>query len=346
MALSGIDISNWQAGLNLCEVPCDFVVCKATEGTRFVDTSCDKFIQQALTLRKLYGFYHFMDKSDPVEQAEYFYKNCQRYFGSGIPVLDYEAYGRIGTAGAKRFLDRVYELCGVRCMVYMSRSVCTEEDWSAIAPNHALWVAQYANNNPTGYQNQPWLADGGFGAWSAPAIHQYSSNGRLDGYSSALDLDIAFMDAKAWERFANPSGEAHDTAAVSPDMPTSCVLELAAQVMRGEFGDGETRREALGARYDEVQGFIDHIASASIQVLIDETKTGAYGNGDIRRAVLGSRYAEVQNAINGQRRSYTVVAGDTLSGIAAKLGCDWRTLADKNHIKRPYIIYPGQMLKY
>lgn len=116
--------------------------------------------------------------------------------------------------------------------------------------------------------------------------------------------------------------------------------------MRGEFGDGETRREALGARYDEVQAFIDHIASAGTQALVEETKAGAYDNGDIRRAVLGSRYDEVQNTINGQRRSYAVVAGDTLSGIAAKLGCDWRTLADKNHINRPYIIYPGQMLKY
>lgn len=47
----------------------------------------------------------------------------------------------------------------------MSRSVCTEEDWSKIAPNHALWVAQYANNNRTGYQSSPWLPDGGFGAW-------------------------------------------------------------------------------------------------------------------------------------------------------------------------------------
>ena len=45
----------------------------------------------------------------------------------------------------------------------MSRSVCTEEDWSKIAPNRALG-SQYANNNRTGYQSSPWLPDGGFGA--------------------------------------------------------------------------------------------------------------------------------------------------------------------------------------
>ena len=31
MALNGIDISNWQSGINLAVVPCDFVVIKATE---------------------------------------------------------------------------------------------------------------------------------------------------------------------------------------------------------------------------------------------------------------------------------------------------------------------------
>ena len=29
MALNGIDISNWQSGINLAVVPCDFVVIKA-----------------------------------------------------------------------------------------------------------------------------------------------------------------------------------------------------------------------------------------------------------------------------------------------------------------------------
>ena len=39
MALNGIDISNWQSGINLAVVPCDFVVIKATEGTGYVNPS-------------------------------------------------------------------------------------------------------------------------------------------------------------------------------------------------------------------------------------------------------------------------------------------------------------------
>ncbi len=43
--------------------------------------------------------------------------------------------------------------------------------------------------------------------------------------------------------------------------------------------------------------------------------------------------------------SYTVRAGDTLSGIAAANGTDWQTLAQINGISNPDLIMPGQQLK-
>lgn len=230
MPLNGIDISDYQRGLDLNEVPCDFIICKATEGVSIVHDCCDPWIQTAIRLDKLWGFYHFMNKADPVAQADYFYKNCKNYFGHGIPVLDYESYGRIGTAGAKKFLDRIYDLTGVRCIVYMSRSVCTEEDWGQIAPNHALWVAQYANNSSTGYQSAPWIQKGGFGAWSTCAIHQYTSHGRLSGYTGNLDLDIAYITRENWAKFANPSGTAKPVEPSKPDAPETVTIPAGTSV--------------------------------------------------------------------------------------------------------------------
>lgn len=310
--MNGIDISDYQRGIDLGKVPFDFMICKATEGTSIVHKTCDPFIQKAKSLGKCWGFYHFMNKEDPVAQADYFYKNCKSYFGEGVPVLDYEQYGRIGTAGAKKFLDRVYELTGVRCIVYMSRSVCTEEDWSAIAPNHALWVAQYANNDPTGYQDDPWLPSGGFGAWKTCAIHQYSSTGRLSGYSGNLDLDIAFMDKAAWGKFADPSGRGQKPAQ-GTSAPSGSTLDLAVGVMQGKYGTGDARKSALGSRYDEVQAFVNHIATADAPALADEVKQGRYGNGDTRRAVLGSRYDEVQAIVNG-KKPVSQVAREVVKG--------------------------------
>lgn len=43
--------------------------------------------------------------------------------------------------------------------------------------------------------------------------------------------------------------------------------------------------------------------------------------------------------------TYTVRSGDTLSGIAAKYGTSYQTLASLNGIVAPYVIYPGQTIK-
>jgi nucleoid-associated protein YgaU len=114
--------------------------------------------------------------------------------------------------------------------------------------------------------------------------------------------------------------------------------------MKGEFGDGQARKDALGDRYDEVQDFINHIYSASTDTLVQEVYAGKYGNGEVRKVVLGSRYDEVQDAINGER-TYTVQSGDTLSGIAKRFGTTVDSLVKKNGIKNPNLIYPGQVLK-
>ena len=44
-------------------------------------------------------------------------------------------------------------------------------------------------------------------------------------------------------------------------------------------------------------------------------------------------------------RTYTVMAGDSLSAIGAKTGVDWKTIAALNGINSPYTIHPGQVLK-
>lgn len=50
---------------------------------------------------------------------------------------------------------------------------------------------------------------------------------------------------------------------------------------------------------------------------------------------------------NAMPTTYTVVAGDTLSKIAKKVGngCTWQQLAKLNNIKAPYVIRKGQVLK-
>ncbi|EOB3454995.1 LysM peptidoglycan-binding domain-containing protein [Enterococcus hirae] len=45
-------------------------------------------------------------------------------------------------------------------------------------------------------------------------------------------------------------------------------------------------------------------------------------------------------------RTYTVQYGDNLSSIATKLGTTYQSLAQKNGLSNPNLVYPGQVLKY
>ena len=200
--MQGIDISNWQRGIDLERVPCDFVIAKSTEGTSYVDPCCDGFIRQAARLGKCWGFYHYVTGGDPEAEADFWIGQTSNYFRAGIPCVDWEsggnrAWGDIGYL--RRFVKRVIDRTGVRPLIYASAAafpwgVCDELGCGA-------WVAQYAGNNPTGYQDSPWNE----GAYNC-VIRQYSSAGRLAGYNGNLDIDKAYITEGQWKAYANPGG--------------------------------------------------------------------------------------------------------------------------------------------
>ena len=207
MTMQGIDISAWQAGIDLSKVPCDFVIAKATQGTWYVSESCDAQVQQAISLGKPFGFYHYVCGDGAASEADFFVDNCAGYLGKGIPCIDWEeddnsAWG--DTDYLKQLVQRVIDRTGVKPLIYAQASAFP---WDvAKALDCGAWVAQYADNNATGYQDAPWNED----AYDC-AIRQYSSHGSLPGYSKNLDLDKAYMDADGWEKYvgtasAQPTG--------------------------------------------------------------------------------------------------------------------------------------------
>ena len=199
--MQGIDISGWQAGIDLSKVPCDFVIVKATQGVNYVSDVCDSQVQQAISLGKPFGFYHYVDGSGAQAEADFFIDNCAGYFGRGIPCIDWEsaqndAWGN--TDYLMKLVQRVIDRTGVKPLIYASEG---SFPWDvAQALDCGTWVAQYADNHPTGYQDAPWNEE-----TYACAIRQYSSHGKLDGYSGFLDLDKAYMDADGWKKFVGAS---------------------------------------------------------------------------------------------------------------------------------------------
>ena len=250
-SLNIIDISNHQAGLNLETLfaknpDLDGVIVKATEGTGFVDKYCDPWVQWLIKNNKPWGFYHFLSgtKTSGAEEADYFYKHCVNYFGHGIPVADLEAQAvNRGPTYIKQFLDRIYELSGVRAMLYASLSVVQSFGTGSdpiVVNGHKLWLAQYASDNAVyGFKKTPWQS-GSVAPWPAITMHQYSGNGRLNGYLGALDLDIFYGTVNDWNKIAKtvkpkpqpaPDPEPQPTPEPepqpTPDTPTGDKLQIA-----------------------------------------------------------------------------------------------------------------------
>ena len=349
MAMRVLDISNWQNGINLAAVDMDGVIIKATQGTSYVSPDCDRQVQQAKAEGIPFGVYHYVNGSGAVAEADFFVDRCKGYVGEGILCIDWEkdqnaAWGN--EAYLQQVIDRVVERTGVTPLKYASKAVFPWET----AKQSGSWVAQYANDKATGWQESPWNE----GAYTC-AIRQYSSHGKLDGWGGFLDLNKAYMTPEAWMKYACPAGQKPN--AVPDTKPTNPGAKSAVDLMIEVTEKNITldaRKKYLGSRYNEVQDLINHVAYASTEELVKETWAGAYGNGTRRKAALGwcvingrSRWEEVMDVINGQTETdvvYTVKAGDTLSGIASKYGTTVSKLASANGISNPNLIYKGQRI--
>ena len=177
---NGIDISNHQGKMDLAAVlkqtATDFVICKATEGTGFVDKYCDKFMVIAQN---------------------------KGYFNKGIPVLDWESAGKSNVKWAKEWLDRVYSVTGVKPVIYMSESVVNAYNWKAVAEaGYGLWVARYRDYNiDRNYDMSTCGKKPVVKWWSFYMMWQWTSVGRLNGYSGNLDCNAFYGDRAAWDAY-------------------------------------------------------------------------------------------------------------------------------------------------
>ena len=286
--MRGIDISNWQDGLNVYDLDVDFCICKATEGLGYVDRCCDNWISQCKDKGTLWGFYHFARENEPEDEARFFYENCLGYMSKGIPVLDYETSNYDNREWCERFMQAFHDLSGIWAMLYISASRCGEYENSWIPSKCGLWVAGY----PWDMDSYDQAGDMPYNIypWPFTAIWQFTSGLYISGYDGRLDGDIAYMDANAWMKYAG------STAPEPQPQPTQDVNALACKVIAGEFGNGEERKLRLGSMYDEVQARVNQYYEVAEQVI-----NGDWGNGWNREQALtgaGYDYKTVQGIVN------------------------------------------------
>ena len=343
MALKGIDVSQWQGNIDWQKVKgagVQFAMLRAGYGRNNLDTKFHRNAQGAAAAGipvGLYWFSYALNVEIARKEAQYAVELAKKYKITWPIAYDLEydtvSYAvkngvtitkSLATQMAIAFCEEIKRL-GYIPMVYTNLDYLNRYFDRSKLP-YDLWYAQYASTAS--------VAD--------KEIWQYSSKGSVPGIPGNVDMNHGYKD------YGNGGDSKPDPAPTPSPAPSGTTLNLAVAVMQGKYGAGQDRKNALGTRYQEVQDFINHIASASTDTLVAEVMQGKYGNGETRKTVLGGRYKAVQDKIDGKGSGavyYTVRTGDTLSGIAAKYGTTYQKIAQMNGIANPNKIYAGQKIR-
>lgn len=330
LAADMIDVSSWQTGITVTTTGAQIVVAKATEGTTYVNPDCDRVVQQALAAGQGVGVYHFANTANsPQAEAEWFNRNTEGYIGRGIvPILDWEPSQPWNVQWAAQWVDAVRARWNTIPIIYMNQSTENSYDWSPLVQrNVGLWVAAYTLGYTPIYGFNPPSRQPVLQNWPFAVAWQYTSSGHVNGYSGNLDLSVVYGDLETWYAYAGsrPDGTVNPTPAPEP------APEPAPQPSTGSCGPD--CRVVQSGQY--VSMFWPDWWNVSVPSgnpsLVFPGDTVCHNGG-------------VSSAGNGGR-TVTVRPGDTLSGIAARLGINWTQLTGYRS-GNPDLIYPGEVLHY
>lgn len=314
-ALYGPDVSGWnaQARTDCASIPGDFLIVKATEGTGYRFAQFSQCVTQALGAGKRVAAYHYAHPNLASAQAEAnaFLSAALPYKGRIWTFLDYESVPDAGWAAD--WLRIVSQDMGQSTGIYMSASWVNRQAWGECT-RYPLWVAGY----PLGYARFTRFVPPAFPyriqGWQVVSMWQFTSTGWLDNVG-AYDLNVFYGSGATWDKLAAstpPISQASQPASSQPAAPEKDIDTLARETIRGVYGVGNARRAALGANYEAVQARVN--------------------------ALMGGR----SNAPAGYR-VHVVRRGESLYAV---FGSGWRRVAQINGIRAPWLIYPGQRLRY
>ena len=318
-----VDVASHQKGIITGSLDCDAVICKATEGTGYVNPYCDEHYQSAKASGKLLGVYHYASGGNPEAEAEFFINNVQGYLHEAILVLDWESGDNAAWGDSNwvaRFCAHVVALTGINPMIYVQRSAVGQ---CIGLGDYGIWLAEY-----------PDYALRGWGDYVEPnysgdyAMHQFTSSGNIAGWGDVLDLSLFFGDANAWRAYAGATGQP------VPTPQTQVQTYVQPSVQSGDttyiVQSGDTL-SGIAARYGTTY---QHLAVIN-----------GISNPDIIH--VGDRIV-IDGVVSTQSSDdeyYTVQLGDTLSGIAERYGTSYQYLAYINGISDPNKIYAGDTIR-
>ena len=290
MTIKGMDISYWQGNVDFARVAADgikFAILR--EG--YAQTVDAKFRQYVEGCRKngieIKGVYHFsyaINAEQAAQEAAFCIKQMEQA-GLGKDVIvfyDFE-YDTVKKAKAKGVT------LGKNECIAFTKAFCEYVE------SHGYKAGVYSNidYHRNMYSDEVlskyvyWLADYTGSPDYDCAFHQYTSSGTVSGIDGKAEVN----------RLAGATSA-----------PKKSVAEIAKEVIAGQWGNGDDRKnriKAAGYDYDTVQKEVNAQLGVkpqkSVTEVAKEVIAGKWGNGETRKQKLkaaGYDYAAVQKKVN------------------------------------------------
>lgn len=316
-----VDVASHQKGIVTGSLDCDAVICKATEGTGYVNPYCDEQYQSAKSAGKLLGAYHYASGGNPEAEAEFFINNVRGYLHEAILVLDWESGDNAAwgdSSWVARFCAHVVALTGINPMIYVQRSAANQ---CTGLGDYGIWLAEYPDYALRGWND--YVEPNYSGDY---AMHQFTSSGNISGWGDVLDLSLFFGDENAWRAYAGATGQ----SVPAPQPQAQNYVQPSVQPSGTTYivQSGDTLSEIaqrFGTTYQSLAA-INNIA-------------------DPNRIYPGQEIVIDGAATEASTEYYTIQPGDTLSGIAERYGTSYQYLAYINGISDPNKIYVGDTIR-
>ena len=215
-----IDLSDiqWKKGLDLeafidKHPEIEIYIIKCSRAAESVNESFKPWADILTRKGKMWAGYHFLNNDKmavgAVKEADYYVNQMGPYLGKAGLAMDYENETMgfaVGEGYAKAFLDRVYELTGIRPMIYTQQSRVNKLGAIHDA-GYPLWVAAYGKNAKITKFNPDQVCEG-LSPYKEAAMFQYSSNLYLSGYNDKLDCSVFYGTKADWQKMIAESSPA------------------------------------------------------------------------------------------------------------------------------------------
>jgi GH25 family lysozyme M1 (1,4-beta-N-acetylmuramidase) len=207
--LDFIDVSRWQGNIDWHAVRnagIEGAIIKISGGDDglYYDPKASQNYYAAKGAGLLVGGYHFAGHTNPVTEAEFFVNGMKPFVENDVFVLDYDSDTGDAVGWCDAFVNRVHELTGVWCIIYVNGSTRNAHDWTPVAAKCGFWIAWYGKD-----PNQDLPVDGTY------VMHQYTSSGQVAGVAGNVDMDAVYMSPEQFSLY----GFHEPVVPVTPPVP-------------------------------------------------------------------------------------------------------------------------------